>query len=546
MQQLSALSSDEYEQVVYNFNDTAVDYPSDKTVVELFEEQVAKTPDKIAVIYEEQEMTYTELNEKANQLANKLRDLGVKPDDRVAILTERSLELIIGIYGILKAGGAYVPMDPEYPDERIRYMLEDCAPKAVLLGKAELSVETTIPVIDIMDREVYTGETKNPEHVNKPKDLIYVIYTSGTTGRPKGVMVEHTGVVNLRDYFVTKHEVTESDVALQFASVSFDASVSEMTMSLLVGGQLCLCPAKVQKDTRLFEQYVIAHKVSIAILPPQYLAQAAIRQFRTIITAGSETNQELVGANSQYMNYSNDYGPTEATVCATHWGCKPGDPVPARVPIGKPLQNKQIYLLNGSELCGIGMPGELCIAGVGLARGYLNQPKLTEKKFVQNPFGEGRLYRSGDLARWLPDGNLEYLGRMDEQVKIRGFRIELGEIESVLRKQRGVKVAAVVVKEQNGDGRLCAYVVSDEEIQPREIKDGLCKELPDYMIPVHIMQIESIPVTRNGKLDKHALPEPETGSSRDYSAPQNETEETLASIFADVLGVSPGKRRQLF
>ncbi|WP_240480125.1 non-ribosomal peptide synthetase, partial [Paenibacillus fonticola] len=537
--ELGVVDEEEKRLVIETFNDTATEYPREKTVVELFEEQVQKTPDHIAIVFEDEIMSYAMLNEKANQLAYKLRELGVRPDDRVAILAQRSMEMIIGIYGIIKAGGAYVPIDPSYPENRIQYMLEDCRPKAILLGRAELPIKGDTPVIDLYDKEVYTGKAVNPEHVNTPQDLMYIIYTSGTTGKPKGVMIEHEGVVNFREYFIKNYAITAADVVLQFASFSFDASVYEMTMSLLVGAQLCLCPEDVKKDARLFEQYIDKHNVTIAILPPQYLAQVDIRHFRAIITGGSETNRELVGANNKHMKYSNDYGPTEATVCATHWECDPGEPVPERIPIGKPIENKQIYIMNGNDLCGIGMPGELCIAGVGLSRGYLNRPELTAEKFVENHFGEGRMYRSGDLARWLPDGNIEYMGRIDEQVKIRGFRVELGEIESVLRKQPGVNDVAVAVKEKNGDKSICAYVVSDQELRSGDIKDSLRKELPEYMVPAYIVQIESIPLTRNGKLDKHALPEPEAAGGQQYIAPRNEIEEIVAGAFAEVLGVTP-------
>ncbi len=537
--ELSMLDEEEKRLVVETFNDTAAEYPSGKTVVELFEEQAKKTPDNIAVVFEEEKMTYRELNEKANQLAYKLRKLGVEPDDKVAILTQRSIEMIIGILGIIKAGGAYVPIDPDCPEERIRYMLENSQPKAVLLGKMELPTKTGIPVINLFDKGVYAGETKNPKHVNTPNDLIYIIYTSGTTGKPKGVMIEHAGVVNLREYFIKNHALTASDVVLQFASISFDATVSEMAMSLLLGIRLCLCPEDVQRDTKLFEQYVARHNITIAVLPPQYLTQIDIRHFRTIITAGSETNQELVCTNSKHMKYSNDYGPTEVTVCATHWACNPGEQVPERVPIGKPIVNKQVYIMNGNNLCGIGIPGELCIAGVGLARGYLNLPELTAEKFVENPFGNGRMYCTGDLARWLPDGNIEYLGRIDEQVKIRGFRIELGEIESVLKKQTGVKDAAVAVKEKSGDKNICAYIVSDQEIWAGDIKDSLRKELPEYMVPSYLVQLEKLPLTVNGKIDRKMLPEPDGNihTGVEYAAPENETEENLIQIWQSVLKV---------
>ena len=361
--------------------------------------------------------------------------------------------MIAGIYGIIKAGGAYVPIDPTYPEDRISFMLEDCQPKAVLKFTTEsINISDEIPVIDLRNSEVWEGASEDPEHVNTPNDLIYCIYTSGTTGQPKGVIVEHYGVANLREYFIQKHGVCEKDNVIQFASISFDAAVSEMTMGLLCGATMYIIPTDIQKDTKAFETFISDNKISIAILPPQYLMQIKLTGLRTIITAGSETNKALVEANKHISVYSNDYGPTEGTVCATYWKHDSMDEVPERVPIGKPMNNKRIYMMNGDNLCGIGVPGELCIAGDGLARGYLNRPELTAEKFVKNPFGEGRMYRSGDLARWLPDGNIEYLGRIDEQVKIRGFRIELGEIESRIREIENIKDCAVIARaDASGD-----------------------------------------------------------------------------------------------
>ncbi|MBQ5565319.1 MAG: amino acid adenylation domain-containing protein, partial [Clostridia bacterium] len=534
---ISEITDEEKSKILTEFNATETSYPKEKTIVELFEEQVNRTPDKTAVVYGSERLTYAELNLRANAIAYKLREIGLQPEDFVAITADKSLEMVCGIYGILKSGGAYLPIDPTYPQARISFMLEDCSPKAILtFTDKNIVLPDNIISMTIDSIEVKQEFAQNPVHVNKSNDLAYCIYTSGTTGKPKGVAVEHYGVANLREYFMKIQGVNENDRVLQFASIAFDAMVSEMTMGLLTGACMYIISPEVQQDPKLFETYTAENQISIAILPPAYLAQVNLTGFRTIITAGSETNSKLVQSNSHIEIYSNDYGPTETTVCATYWKHKNYEPVPDRIPIGKPMNNKQIYIMNGNNLCGIGVPGELCIAGEGIARGYLNRPELTAEKFVKNPFGEGRMYRSGDLARWLPDGNIEYLGRIDDQVKIRDFRIELGEIESRIREIPNISDCAVVAKnDSSGDKAICAYYVSDSEISVSEIRDKLVEVLPYYMMPAYMMQIESIPVTRNGKLDKNALPSIDAAASREYVAPETEIEKIICNIFEEIL-----------
>ena len=532
----SLLSAEEQDRILYQFNNTKTEYDREATIVSLFEQQVKKMPDKPAVVYGDKALTYAELNGRANRLARRLRRLGVKPDDFVAMLTERSLEMIVGIFGILKAGGAYVPIDPAYPEDRKQFMLEDCAPKAVVVYGTEIN--TGIPVIDLADSEFWTDSIANLKSVNRPNDLAYCIYTSGTTGKPKGVMVEHHGVANLREYFIEIQSLSEEDRVLQFASYAFDAIVSELSMSLLTGASLFIVDPISRQDTRTFEEFVKRNHITIAILPPPFVSQLNLEGLRTVITAGSETNRDIVMSNRHIPIYSNDYGPTEVTVCATYWKHGASEPVPEKIPIGKPICNKQVYILDGTTLCGIGIPGELCIAGDGLARGYLNKPELTAEKFIDNPYGEGRLYRTGDLARWLPDGNIEFLGRIDEQVKIRGFRIELGEIENGIRKLEVIKDCAVIVREDPlGDKAIYAYVVSDEKISISEVREALGRTLPGYMIPAYIAQIETIPVTRNGKPDKKALPNIGGQCGNTYVAPRTEEETTICEAFAEILGV---------
>lgn len=528
---IKVLTPAEECQILDDFNDTDADYPRNKTIVELFEEQVVKTPMRTAVSCEDRQLTYLELNERANQLARKLRNMGVKQNDFVAIFAERGVEVIVGIYGVLKAGAAYVPIDPTYPSERIRFMIEDCKPKAILTYQTVMS--GAVPIIDLGDAYTWSEETENVACVNNPSDLAYCIYTSGTTGKPKGVLVEHHGVSNLKAYFADKFQVTEVDRVLQFANYVFDASVWEINMALLNGAELIISTNNL--DISLFEKDFRDRGVTIATLPPNFYARLGDICPRLLITAGSASDRGVL-EKAKGIRYINAYGPTEFTVAATHWE-REGDPWV--VPIGKPIPNTKVYILQGTALCGIGVPGELCISGVGMARGYLNQPELTAEKFIENPFGEGKLYRTGDLARWMPDGNIEFLGRIDDQVKVRGFRVELGEVESTLRAVEGVKDCAIIVrKDTYGENAICAYVVSDIQVEFDAIRATLRKSLPDYMIPTYLMQLEHIPVTRNGKLDRHALPEIEVGGVREYIPARNTIEQIVSEAFCEILGVA--------
>ena len=516
---IEVITAEEKQLILNDFNATETDYPRDKTVVELFEEQVRKTPDNIALVFEDKKLTYAELNAKANGLAYRLRELGVKSDDFVAIIADRSIEMIAGIYGIIKSGGAYVPIDPTYPEDRIKFMLEDCAAKAILKYTTEsIELSTEVPVIDLSESEVWEGASEDPEHVNTPNDLIYCIYTSGTTGQPKGVNIEHNGIANLCEYMQNELDVTIDDKVMLFANYIFDGSVWEIMMAHMNGASLYVPNEETVKDIFRMEKYVSENKITVSYFPPAYFEQGKFELNRYVVTAGSSTTRTVVEKAIKTGNYINSYGPTEASICTTNWIVNNGESIDG-ITIGKPISNKQVYIMNGDVMCGIGVPGELCIAGDGLARGYLNRPELTAEKFVKNPFGEGRMYRSGDLARWLPDGNIEYIGRIDEQVKIRGFRIELGEIESRIREIENIKDCAVIAKaDSTGDKAIYAYYTSDAEVSVSEVRDRLSESLPEYMVPAYMMQIETIPVTRNGKLDKRALPEIEARATREYVA----------------------------
>ena len=319
IEELEIATEEECGLILGEFNNTKAEYPKDKTVVELFEEQVERTPENIALIYEEKELTYHELNTRANQVAWKLRELEVGPDDFVAIIAQRSIEMIVGIYGIIKAGGAYVPIDPTYPDERIKYMLRDCKPKALLLYQAE--IETEIPIIDLENSQVFVGMSENPERVNKPEDLVYCIYTSGTTGNPKGVLIENKGILSMQKYLCGLYKINDSDNILQFSNYVFDASVWEMTISLLSGATLCLIPSASIRDIMKFNEYVEIHNISITLLPPKYFLQTGITKLKVLTTGGSEASFDIINRVSNDIRYINAYGPTENTVLATHWRC---------------------------------------------------------------------------------------------------------------------------------------------------------------------------------------------------------------------------------
>jgi len=544
--EMRSITEKEKGSILGEFNDTAVEYPKEKTVIQLFEEQVRRTPNHIAVVFEEEKITYRQLNERANILAHKLREMGIGPDDYVGIMTERSIEMIVGLYGIIKAGGAYVPIDPSSPEERIRYMLDDSKPKVVLTYRSE--VETSIPIIDLGESEVWEGEAENLEIITHPNDLIYLIYTSGTTGNPKGVMIEHKNVINFVEWYSTHAGYTETTTVLQSLNYVFDASVQEIFPALLSGCTLEVISENDQRNPgkylELFQNKQLSTTPSMFSSIVSYAEEQNLLEklngFERLYLGGEALSYDLIERYEKLSGGSirdiyNVYGPTESTVCASVYRF---DSEHKKILIGHPISNTQVYILNGEILCGIGIPGELCIAGDGLARGYLNQPELTVEKFVDNPYVEGRLYRTGDLAKWLADGNIEYLGRIDDQVKIRGFRIELGEVESKLREIEEVRDCAVIVREDAlGEKAIYGYVISDEVLSMSEIRESLLSVLPDYMVPSYLVQIESVPLTRNGKLDRRALPEIDVRLAREYVAPRTEVEERLCQIFEDILGI---------
>ncbi len=547
------ITKKEYNLILNKFNATQKNYLCEKTIIELFEQQVERTPKNPAVVFGDKTINYTQLNYKANCLAIKLRELGVGADDFVALLVPRSIEMIIGIYGILKAGGAYVPIDPDYPNERKAFILEDCKPKAVLIYRTE--IETNIPILNLEQQDIYKGNGENLSKISGMENLTYCIYTSGTTGIPKGVMNVNGGLVNRILWMQENFPLNENDVILQKTSYTFDVSFWELTWWGIVGAQVVLLPYGGEKDPSIIYNVIERKNVTTLHFVPSmlnaflsYLSEyKKIFEFSSIkylFSSGETINIntvrntfDMLSVTNKEFSLINLYGPTEASIDVTYYKCKSEM---HNVPIGKPISNTQIYILDKNKLCGIGVPGEICIAGDGVARGYLNRPKLTKEKFVANPYGKGKMYRTGDLGRWLPDGNIEFLGRMDEQVKIRGCRVELGEIENQIRKIEFVKDCAVIAREDcNNEKAIYAYLVNDKgkELNISSIRNKLRKVLPEYMIPTYIGQIEKIPMTTNGKLDHRALPELNNVSNIEYVAPRNEIERTLVKVWKDILQV---------
>ncbi|WP_254564071.1 non-ribosomal peptide synthetase [Oscillatoria sp. HE19RPO] len=548
--ELPLLTETERQQIHVEWNNTWAEYPQDKCIHQLFEAQVEQSPDAVALVFEGEQLTYRELNAKANQLAHYLQNLGVGPEVLVGICVERSFDMVVGILGVLKAGGVYVPLDPTYPQERLGFMLEDSS-VSVLLTQTQL-VELLPPssarvvCVDGDIEKIAFHSSENASSTVTPDNLAYVIYTSGSTGKPKGVLLAHQGLCNLVTAQIQLFDVHSDSRILQFASLSFDASIWEVVMALISGATLVLALRESLMPGPALIELLRDYAITTATLPPSVLAVLPPEEFpalQTIIVAGEACSADLVARWALGRQFFNAYGPTEATVCATVALCSDGSRKP---PIGRPIANTQIYILDPhNQPVPIGVPGELHIAGVGLAKGYLNRPELTDEKFIPNPFSnepDSRLYKTGDLARYLSDGNIEYLGRIDDQVKVRGFRIELGEIEAALSQHPSLLSAAVVLREDiPGQKSLVAYIVPVQDSAPTvgELRGFLKPQLPDYMMPSAFVVLESLPLTPNGKVDRRALPAPEKRNELEESfvAPSTPIEEMLASIWSNILSI---------
>ncbi|UCH94096.1 MAG: amino acid adenylation domain-containing protein [Candidatus Aminicenantes bacterium] len=610
---IQVISEKEKKQLAEELNDTDLEYTRTKMAHELFEEQAERTPDHIALVgqipkgvappaYKESQitnkavsfgqvlnafggmhLTYRELNKASDQLAYMLKEKGVQPDTIVGIMVEPSIEMVIGLLGILKSGGAYLPIEPDYPEERVNYMLEDSGAKILLtapLTQVQISSSTSIAT-----------STCQVSSAN----LAYVIYTSGTTGRPKGVLVEHQNLTAYINAFENEFDPGEDDVVIQQVSYAFDAFVEELYPILLKGGKLAIPGSEVIRDISALCDFIAKHRATFITCSPQLLNELnnfpdQLVSLRILISGGDRLKAEYIGNLMRVGKVYNTYGPTESTVCATYYRCLKSVDLPSNVPIGKPISNYKLYILDKyMNVLPVGVGGELCVAGKGVTRGYLNRPELTSEKFcLRRPGGESiaqsaertafgakhaaflgsprrgapgprknfllkvsylsymshmsYIYKTGDLTRWLSDGNIEFLGRIDRQVKIRGYRIELGEIENQLVTLESIKEAAVVEGERkSGQNYLAAYVVVNPEVplEAAEVKSRLAQQLPDYMIPPYIMEVEEIPLTLLGKVDRKQLPSPDAPSDRPYAAPESDKEKIVAEIWKEVLEKDP-------
>ncbi|MEH2314169.1 MAG: amino acid adenylation domain-containing protein [Nostoc sp.] len=543
------------QQLLAIWNNTQIAYPQDICIHQLFETQVQKTPDAIAVVFEEELISYRELNLRANQLAHYLQSLGVGSEVLVGLCVERSLEMVIGVLGILKAGGAYVPLDYAYPQERLAFMLQD-AQVSVLLTQEKLKSglpnhQAEIICLDTNWQSI-DYELDNPTHNITANNLAYVIYTSGSTGQPKGVQIQHRSAVNLLNAIAQEPGLTAEDTLLSVTSLSFDIAVSEIFLPLSVGAKLVLVSREIAADgTQLLKALTTSGATFMQPTPVTWrLLLAAGWQGSPqlkMISTGEALPREL--ANQLLPKGAclwNLYGPTETTIWST--GCKVTT-ANKPISIGCPLANTQLYILDSHlQPVPIGISGELYIGGEGLARGYLNRPELTAEKFISNPFSpnpKSRLYKTGDLARYLPDGQIEYLGRIDYQIKLRGFRIELGEIETALLQHPGVKEGVVIVREDtSNENNLVGYIVAEtgqDSLQViSQLRRFLKQELPDFMVPTIFMALEAMPLTPNGKVDRKALPEPDASRPEleaNYVAPRTPIEQQIADIWMQVLNV---------
>lgn len=538
------LTQDEKEELIYTFNHTTAEFSDDKTLIGLFEDQVQAMPDKVVLQSGDTKYTFDALNKESNQLGNYLRQqYNIQPDDLIAIQLDRTECMIVAILGVLKAGAAYVPVDPDYPTERAQYILND--------SRSKVLVDEEFMTSFAVRQHLYHND--NLPVVNKPEDLAYVIYTSGSTGRPKGCMLEHKGVVNRIAWMWQHYSFQPEDIILQKTTFTFDVSVWEIFLPLCMGAGMVLCSREAAGSPENILLLAAEYQVTCMHFVPSVLNElllyvseypnstAQMESLRLLFTSGEALLPETVTKWYQHFNapLNNLYGPTEAAVDVTYYPTAPGD---QRIPIGKPVWNTAIRILDASgNLQPVGVAGEICVSGIQVARGYLNQPELTVAKFMKDPYAEQKsMYKTGDLGKWLPDGNIEYLGRIDEQVKIRGFRIETGEIEIVLESHPDIKSAVVIARaDHNQEKKLVAYIITEEHITVETLRSFLSAQLPHYMLPAYYMRMDKFPLTASGKTDRKKLPAPESIKQDPtvvFVAPSGKTALQLAAIWEDILG----------
>ncbi|MEG3079904.1 amino acid adenylation domain-containing protein [Halomonas sp. 5021] len=544
--------SDEERQQIEAWSVNGDRYTKTDPVHRLIEHRVEITPEATAVVFEDQSLNYAKLNDRANQLAHYLIGLGVKPETRVGISVERSIEMVVGLLGILKAGGAYVPLDPDYPSDRLAYMVEDSGIELLLTQqhlRESLPVAENLNVIELDQLDVTHHASTNPSVALHGEHLAYVIYTSGSTGRPKGAANRHHALTNRLQWMQEAYDLTADDAVLQKTPFSFDVSVWEFFWPLMQGARLVMAPPGAHREPAQLVELIRTHKITTLHFVPSmlqaFLAHGEVEactSLTRLVCSGEALPaalQNQVFTRLPHTALYNLYGPTEAAIDVTHWTCQ--DDGRNQVAIGKPIAGIRTYVLDGDlNLAPPGVAGELYLGGVGLSRGYLHRPDLTAERFVADPFAQGEcLYRTGDLVRWRDDGQLEYLGRLDHQVKIRGLRIELGEIEAELLVQPEVREAVVVAQDTPSGSRLVAYVVpqADSELDSAVLREALGQQLPDYMVPGVVVALDALPLNANGKVDRKALPEPDLASGSQYEPPQGEVEEALAQIWSEVLSV---------
>jgi amino acid adenylation domain-containing protein len=545
LKEVKLLNDFESDKILNVFNSTSEKIVTSDTIIDLFEKTVEKYPDSIAVLYNEDTISYKELNDRANRIANYLlMKYKILPEEIICLAADRGIDAIAAMLGIMKTGAAYLPVDNDYPIERIKYIIEDSGSKILIKSRLE-EINLAENVIELSEI-TYHNNNNTSVKINQ-NNLAYVIYTSGSTGKPKGVLIEHGNFMSMFVNVIGKFGIKETDHVLQFASLGFDASIFEIFQAILTGAALVIADKETIHNTELFTRYLDEKKTTIATLPPVYLSalnKAELPYVNTLITAGEQAVAADVNFYKRFKRYINGYGPTETSVCASYYTAEEEKEYLGIIPIGKPYPGSKIYILDENLApVPIGFKGELCVSGPSLARGYLNNDELTKQKFVNNPYESGtRLYRTGDLARWKQDGNIEFLGRIDQQVKIKGNRIELGEIEAQLIKYEKVK-EVTVLDVQNGDTKeLAAFIHREGEINISDIKLYLRKFLPEYMIPLHYVFVENIPLTQNGKINKEALrrlPLDASINKQEYKAAANEMESRLIVMFEDILGVKP-------